>query len=117
MRSATLFTIGTLVRPFFASELKWKARACLGLLVILSLGVNGLNVVNSYVGRDFMTAVSEKRAGDWPEVDAVPRRVRRLDGRCGPLPLHRAEAGRGLAALAPPGTSSIDICNTTLTSA
>lgn len=31
-----------------------------GLLVLFLFGFNGLNVVNSYVGRDFMTAVAER---------------------------------------------------------
>lgn len=65
MRSATLSRIVTIARPFFASDLKWKARISLGVLLALSLSVNGLNVVNSYVGRDFMSALSEKRARDF----------------------------------------------------
>jgi len=29
-------------------------------LVVLMLGINGLNVINSYVGRDFMSAIEHK---------------------------------------------------------
>ncbi|HYN77786.1 MAG TPA: ABC transporter transmembrane domain-containing protein, partial [Lamprocystis sp. (in: g-proteobacteria)] len=40
-------------------QAKIFAVALLGLL----LGINGLNVVNSYVGRDFMTAIQSKELG------------------------------------------------------
>ncbi len=49
-----------LTRPFFASESRWRAFAVLALLLGLILAMNGLNVVNSYVGRYFMSAI-EKR--------------------------------------------------------
>lgn len=45
------------VKDFFTSEVRWRARGLFGLLVVFALAVNGLNVVNSYVGRDFMTAI------------------------------------------------------------
>src|SRR5215471_9698999 len=45
------------VKDFFTSEVRWRARALFGLLIVFALAVNGLNVVNSYVGRDFMTAI------------------------------------------------------------
>jgi putative ATP-binding cassette transporter len=31
-----------------------------GLLILFLFGINGLNVVNSYVGRDFMTAIADR---------------------------------------------------------
>ena len=37
-----------------------KALAFAVTLVLLMLGINGLNVVNSYVGRDFMSAIEHK---------------------------------------------------------
>ncbi len=49
------------VRLFFSSELRSKAILWFGLLLGLLLTVNALNVVNSYVGRDFMTAISDRR--------------------------------------------------------
>jgi hypothetical protein len=43
--------------PFYEeSEARRRALAGLGVLIALLLIVNGMNVVNSYVGRDFMTA-------------------------------------------------------------
>src|SRR4029434_2136653 len=36
------------------------ARLLFAALLVLLLAINGLNVVNSYVGRDFMTAIEER---------------------------------------------------------
>lgn len=49
-----------LARPFFVSEMRWKAWGLLVLLGIFSISVSGVNVLMSYVGRDFMTALSLK---------------------------------------------------------
>src|SRR5205814_6428369 len=48
------------VREFFTSEVRWHARGLFALLIAFALAVNGLNVVNSYVGRDFMTAIAHR---------------------------------------------------------
>ena len=48
------------VKDFFTSEVRWKARGLFALLITFALTVNGLNVVNSYVGRDFFTAISHR---------------------------------------------------------
>ena len=48
------------VMDFFTSEVRWRARGLFGLLIAFALTVNGLNVVNSYVGRDFMTAIEHR---------------------------------------------------------
>jgi putative ATP-binding cassette transporter len=50
----------TIARPFFVSEIRTKALTVLAVMVVLSLSVNGLNVVNSYVMRDFMTALEQQ---------------------------------------------------------
>jgi vitamin B12/bleomycin/antimicrobial peptide transport system ATP-binding/permease protein len=49
--------------PFFRSEVRGRALLALGLLVGLLLAINGLNVVNSYVGRDFMSALAVRQLG------------------------------------------------------
>jgi putative ATP-binding cassette transporter len=49
------------LRLFFSSEVRWRAVGWFGLLLALLVFVNVLNVVNSYVGRDFMTAISDRR--------------------------------------------------------
>lgn len=49
------------IRLFFSSDARPNAIGWFALLLSLLLAVNALNVVNSYVGRDFMTAVSDRR--------------------------------------------------------
>ncbi len=51
-----------ITKPYWFSEEKWGARGLLVVLVLLSLAVNGINVFISFVGRDFMTALSSKEA-------------------------------------------------------
>src|ERR1043166_1060198 len=51
------------VRDFANCEVRWRARALFALLIALLFAFNGLNVLNSYVGRDFMTAISNPGAG------------------------------------------------------
>ncbi len=41
---------------------RWQAWTLLGLLLLLSLSVSGLNVIISFVGRFFQTALAEKNA-------------------------------------------------------
>lgn len=48
------------VRNFFGSEVGWKAKLIFGGLVALLCAVNGLNVANSFVGRNFMTAIADR---------------------------------------------------------
>jgi putative ATP-binding cassette transporter len=56
----TWFRFVRTVRTFAASEVGGKARLMFAGLIVLLLGINGLNVVNSYVGRDFMTAIENQ---------------------------------------------------------
>jgi putative ATP-binding cassette transporter len=48
------------VKDFLTSEVRWRARCLFALLIAFALSVNGLNIVNSYVGRDFMTAIAHR---------------------------------------------------------
>jgi putative ATP-binding cassette transporter len=48
------------VRDLLSSEVRRRATGLLILLLVFALSVNGLNVVNSYVGRDFMTAIANQ---------------------------------------------------------
>jgi len=48
------------IRSFAGSEVGGRARLLFGALLGLLLAINGLNVVNSYVGRDFMTAIERQ---------------------------------------------------------
>jgi putative ATP-binding cassette transporter len=46
-----------LIRRSIVPELGSTALLLVGLLFLMLLGINGLNVLNSYVGRNFMTAI------------------------------------------------------------
>ena len=59
----TLRRLGRTIYAFATCEVGGRATAAAGLLLVLLLAINGLNVVNSYVGRYFMTAV-ERRDGE-----------------------------------------------------
>ena len=48
------------VRDFMTSEVRWRACGLFALLIAFAFTLNGLNVVNSYVGRDFITAISHR---------------------------------------------------------
>jgi putative ATP-binding cassette transporter len=52
------------ITAFVRSDVGGKALAMLGALAAFLLAISGLNVVNSYVARDFMTAIEQRdRAG------------------------------------------------------
>jgi putative ATP-binding cassette transporter len=48
------------IKIFLSSEVRWKTRGLFALLIGFALAINGLNVVNSYVGRDFITAIADR---------------------------------------------------------
>src|SRR5215472_890317 len=60
LRLALIRSARTL-RLFFASDVGRQAVGWFALLIVLLITINALNVVNSYVGRDFMTAISDRR--------------------------------------------------------
>jgi putative ATP-binding cassette transporter len=45
-------------RDLLTSEVRWRALILVTLLIGFLFAINGLNVVNSYVARDFMTAIA-----------------------------------------------------------
>jgi putative ATP-binding cassette transporter len=51
-----------IARPYFASEARSKAIGGLALLAGLLLAVNGMNFINSYIMRYFMTALEQQRS-------------------------------------------------------
>jgi vitamin B12/bleomycin/antimicrobial peptide transport system ATP-binding/permease protein len=59
---ATWSALRRAARDFANCNVRWRARGLFALLMLLLLAFNGLNVLNSYVGRDFMTAVSNRDA-------------------------------------------------------
>ena len=48
------------LRLFFKSDVGHAALGWLALLLGLLISINSLNVINSYVGRDFMTSISDR---------------------------------------------------------
>jgi putative ATP-binding cassette transporter len=50
-----------ITKRFFTSEERWWAWGGVALLLVLLLTLSGLNVLNSYVGRDFMSAIAESQ--------------------------------------------------------
>src|SRR5262245_57197091 len=60
----TLHRFVRIVKGFLSSEVGGRALGLFALLIGLLFAISGLNVLNSYVGRDFMTAISSRdRAG------------------------------------------------------
>lgn len=53
------------VGMFISSEFGRKARLMFAVLVALLLGISGLNVANSFVGRNFMSALAEKQSAEF----------------------------------------------------
>ena len=49
-----------MAKIYWLSEERWSARGVLALLLLLLFSFTALNVVLNFVGRDFMTALSEK---------------------------------------------------------
>ncbi|NKK75406.1 ABC transporter ATP-binding protein/permease [Rhizobium leguminosarum bv. viciae] len=61
----TAARFGRAVRVFMTSEVGSKAGMMFAGLVVLSLALSGLNVVNSYVGRNFMTAIANRETAEF----------------------------------------------------
>jgi putative ATP-binding cassette transporter len=54
-----------IAKPFFTSELRSKAIGLLILLICFAITLQGVNVLLSYVGRDFMTALSLRQKDEF----------------------------------------------------
>jgi len=61
----TLARLGRAVLIFARCEVGGQAKLMAALLLVFLIAINGLNVINSYVGRDFMTAVERRDAHDF----------------------------------------------------
>jgi putative ATP-binding cassette transporter len=53
------------VRNFATSEVGWKAKMMFAGLIALLFAISGMNVVNSYVGRHFMTAIADRNKAEF----------------------------------------------------
>ena len=52
------FGLRSIGKAFFVSSMRWRAVGALSAIIALLLTLNALNVANSYVGRNFMTAIA-----------------------------------------------------------
>ncbi len=52
-------------KPFLVSSSRWKAAAALAGIVTLLVVMNALNVANSYVGRNFITAIADRNRPEY----------------------------------------------------
>lgn len=52
-----------IVKPFLRSELRWHALGLLSLILFFILCLGGLNVLGSYMNRNFMTAAADHEGG------------------------------------------------------
>jgi putative ATP-binding cassette transporter len=50
-----------LIRNLVRSDIGSRATGLFGLLIAMLLGINGLNILSSFVGRDFMSAIAERQ--------------------------------------------------------
>ena len=48
------------VRTFARSEVGWRAKLTFAAILVLLMGANGLNVANSFVNRNLMSAIAER---------------------------------------------------------
>jgi putative ATP-binding cassette transporter len=53
----------TITLPFLRSEARWPALGLLALILVFILGLGGLNVLSSFMNRDFMTSVEQREGG------------------------------------------------------
>ncbi len=75
-------TVHTL-RLFFSSEARWVAIGWLICLLALLFAQNGLNVVNSFVGRDFVTAISHRQHREFVVIAVLYASVFAVQGVAG----------------------------------
>ncbi|SDW54258.1 ABC transporter ATP-binding protein/permease [Thiocapsa roseopersicina] len=56
---------GRAVGDFAGSEVGGRAKWMFAALLLLLFGINGMNVLNSYVNRDFMTAIADRQEAEF----------------------------------------------------
>jgi putative ATP-binding cassette transporter len=53
------------IRTFARSEVGWRAKLMFAAILMLLVGANGLNVANSFVNRNLMSAIEERHIGEF----------------------------------------------------
>jgi putative ATP-binding cassette transporter len=64
-RKAVATRLVAAIRIFARSEVGLRAKLTFAGILVLLLGANGLNVANSYVNRNLMSAIAERHFGDF----------------------------------------------------
>ena len=64
-KSAVAPRLATAIGTFARSEVGWRAKLMFAAILLLLIGANGLNVANSFVNRNLMSAIEERRIGDF----------------------------------------------------
>jgi putative ATP-binding cassette transporter len=59
-KSAVAKRLVASIRIFARSEVGWRAKLMFGAILVLLIGANGLNVANSFVNRNLMSAIAER---------------------------------------------------------
>jgi vitamin B12/bleomycin/antimicrobial peptide transport system ATP-binding/permease protein len=59
-KSAVATRLVAAIRIFARSEVGWKAKLMFAAILVLLIGANGLNVANSFVNRNLMSAIAER---------------------------------------------------------
>jgi putative ATP-binding cassette transporter len=62
---AVVTRLAAAIKTFAQSEVGWKAKLMFAAIVALLIGANGLNVANSYVNRNLMSAIAERQFGEF----------------------------------------------------
>jgi len=88
------------VRDLARSKAGGRAGLLFATLLALMLAINALNVVNSYVGRDFMTAIERQPRGVRLAGPSLCGRVRALHARGRAVPIRRGAPRAALAGVA-----------------
>ena len=53
------------IRTFVRSEVGWRAKLMFAAILALLIGANGLNVANSFVNRNLMSAIAERHVAEF----------------------------------------------------
>ena len=61
--SATASRLVASIRTFARSEVGWRAKLIFATILVLLIGASGLNVANSFVNRNLMSAIAERHFG------------------------------------------------------
>jgi len=63
--SAVATRLVTAIRTFAGSKVGWRAKLMFAAILALLLGANGLNVANSFVNRNLMSAIEERHFAEF----------------------------------------------------